>query len=157
LAVGHRGSMPFTEDEVSDVLSLGELGSAAIERLRQVRVRAATVPRLARTDTSAEIEITYHASAGPGAESIATRRAALSELRTDEAWSELADAIRDLVLTGMQRGDPGEDEQLELFLELGHIEADRLNNVNRAIDAWRSALAIDARDERVLEALHQTL
>lgn len=142
LAIGHRDNVPVTENDVSDVLRLGEIGSHAIERLRQVRKRAATVPR---NDTSVEIEVIFHPAEK------------LSELRSIEAWPELADAIRSHVMAGVETGDPGEDEQLELLLELGHLEADRLKSVDRALDAWRSALAIDARDERVLEALHQTL
>jgi len=142
LAIGHRGTIPISENEVSDVLRIGEIGSQAIDRLRQVRRRAATVPR---NDTSVEIEVLFHPVEK------------LSELRSIEAWPELADAIRSRVMAGVETGDPGEDEQLELLLELGHLEADRLKSVDRALDAWRSALAIDARDERLLEALHQTL
>jgi tetratricopeptide (TPR) repeat protein len=55
----------------------------------------------------------------------------------------------------MELGDPDEDEQLELLLELGRIEAERLGNADRAIEAWRSAQTIDASEPRVLDALEQ--
>lgn len=149
LVVAHRGSAGFTADDVSELLPLAAASTAALDRLRQVRVRAATVaPRQPRRDTTIEIEITY---APPE-----RRQSTLSDLRASESWNELADALRDLVRAGMETGEPGEDEQCELLLELGHLEADRLGRVDKAIEAWRSALAIDARDERALDALEQT-
>jgi len=147
LVVGHRGSAGLKPEDVPDLLPLAAASSAALERLRQVRVRAATVPRHhSKNDASAELEITFEG-----------RRSSLSDLRTAEAWNDLSDSIRDLVLRGMQTGQPGEEEQRELLIELGYIEADRLGRVDQAIEAWRSALAIDARDERVLDALQTTL
>src|SRR3569623_3676530 len=52
---------------------------------------------------------------------------------------------------------PDEAEQLVLLLERGRVEAAQLGRPDLAIDAWRSALTIDAGDARVLTALHDLL
>src|SRR5262249_13560391 len=58
---------------------------------------------------------------------------------------------------GIAKGDPDEDEQLELFVELARVEDEMLSRPERAIEAWRSALTIDATDVRVLDGLQALL
>src|SRR5213076_2693960 len=72
-----------------------------------------------------------------------------------ESWAELADALRALLRLGLEGGEPDEDEQLELLLELGRVEADQLDRPELAVEAWQSAQTINAGDVRVSEALEQ--
>ena len=142
LVVGHRGDDGFALADVADVLPLAEAASPALARVLSARSKVTG----ARADTAYDVEVIV-----PDA---ARRREQLGELRANQRWEELADAIRELVAEGVERGDPDEDEQLELLLELGTIEADRLQRIDRAVDAWHSAQTIDAGDPRVLDALH---
>ena len=146
LIVAHRGPASLTVADVVDLFPLVAASSPALARVLAARAKVAAAPRPPRAETAYEIEVII-----PDA---AKLRAALPTLRTNEAWEELADAIRDLLREGMEHGDPDDDEQLELLVELGRIEADRLGRPDRAIDAWRSAQTIDAGDPRALDALH---
>ncbi|HEY1815505.1 MAG TPA: tetratricopeptide repeat protein [Kofleriaceae bacterium] len=142
LVVGHRERESFALADVADVLPIAEAASPALARVLSARAKTAAP----RPDTGYEIEVIV-----PDA---AKRRARVDELRAGERWEELTDVIRELVADGVERGDPDEDEQLELLLELGRVEADELHRVDRAIDAWRGAQTIDAGDPRVHGALH---
>jgi tetratricopeptide (TPR) repeat protein len=140
LIVAHRGSKPLTLADVADLFPLMTATSPALARVLAARAKAAPRPSAAY-----EVQVIV-----PDA---AKRREAISRLRTDAAWEQLGDAIRDLIREGMEHGDPDEDEQLELLIELGQIEADRLGRPEQAIEAWRTAQTIDAGDARVLDAL----
>lgn len=158
LVVAHRGNAPLTTADVAELFPLAAASSAALARVLAARKRAAT--------DGYEIEVSIGDGdgdgepepGGPASEpSVAAKREALAELRRREAWSELAGALRDLVREGMERGEPDEDEQLELLLELGRVEDERLGRPDRAIEAWRGAQTIDAADVRVLDALEALL
>jgi len=129
--------------EVTELLSTLAATKSALVRITEKRVRLATSP--IAHDASYEIEI------------IQDPLSALPALRERGAWTELAQAIRDAVREGVERGTPDEDQQLELLLELGKLEAEQLGRPDQAIEAWRSALTIDAGDARVLEAMHLLL
>ena len=149
LAIAYDGTA-FTAADVAELMPLASAADPALERVLSIRARAAT-PRPERHDTRAEtsgyeVEVSF-------VDDVATRRAALAIHRTAEAWLDLASTIRDLIRDGVDHGDPDEDEQLELLLELGHLEAAQLDRPDRAIEAWRSAQTIDAGEPRVLDAL----
>jgi tetratricopeptide (TPR) repeat protein len=129
--------------EVTELLSTLAATKSAMVRLAQTRAKVAAPPQ-DKHDTSYVVEITQAPDPMP-------------VLRERGAWSELATAIRDAVREGMEHGTPDEDEQLELLLELGRVEADQLGRPDQAIEAWRSALTIDAGDARVLDAMHELL
>ena len=148
LLIGHQDSQPLDRDEVPDLFPLLTQGGRALERF--VASRASTVaPQPGRRASTASIE-------GVSDEATALRRV-MEIYREYESWEELADALRALVRIGIERGDPDEDEQLDLLLELGEVEADHLDRPELALEAWRSALTIDAGDSRVLESLERFL
>jgi tetratricopeptide (TPR) repeat protein len=157
LVVAHRGEAPLAEGDVADLFPLVAASGAALARTLAARSRAATPttpPRPeARTRAPSagyEIEVSIEPPAPPA-------REALAELRRREAWEELAEAIRERVREGMEGGEPDEDEQLDLLLELGRVEAERLGRPERAIEALRGAQTIDAGDARVLDPLETLL
>jgi tetratricopeptide (TPR) repeat protein len=144
LLVAHRGDEALTASDVEELFPLVTASDPALVRV--LRDRAKTVAESERADTEGyEVEVSYDGVAG--------KRAALAKHRQSEAWPEVADALRELVRDGMMNGDPTEDEQLDLLIELGRIEAERLGQPNQAIAALRSAQAIDGGDTRVLDAL----
>jgi len=147
LLVAHRGEDGLQVADVEDVFPLIEASKAALARVLAARAQVATESH--RRDTTQsdgyEVEVAIEIDA--------TRRAALARHRKAAAWSELADTLRALVRDGMERGDPDEDEQLELLIELGQIEAEHLQRPDLAIAAWRGAQAIDASNPRILDAL----
>jgi len=144
LIVAHRGGQSLALADVADLLPVSVAASPALARVLATRGKAA--PEKPRAETVGyEIEVIV-----PDA---AKQRDALVQLRADHHWEELADAIRALVREGMDTGEPDEDEQLDLLLELGQVEAERLARPERAVEAWRSAQTIDASDARVLDAL----
>ena len=145
LIVAHRGEKPLVLADVADLFPLMHASSPALARVLAARSKA-TGDRPARPDTGYEVEVIV-----PDA---ARQREKIAALRESQSWEALADAIRELVREGMEKGDPDEDEQLELLLELGRIEADRLGRPEHATLAWRSAQTIDAGDTRVHDALH---
>ncbi len=146
LLVGHRGGDPLPKDEVSDLYPLLTASSRALERFAASRA-GAVAPQPGRRASTAGID-------GVTDELGALRRV-IEIYREYESWEELADALRALVRSGMQSGDPDESEQLDLLLELGEVEADHLDRSELALDAWKSALTIDAGDTRVLESLER--
>src|SRR5690606_34410045 len=119
---------------------------ARVLAARQRAASSAVVTKRAETE-GYEIEVSIA--------DVSTKRAQLDKFRRQGAWPEVAEALRELVRDGMEHGDPDEDEQLELLIELGRVEADHLLDPERAIEAWRSALTIDASDPRILDALEQ--
>ncbi|HEU0034943.1 MAG TPA: tetratricopeptide repeat protein [Kofleriaceae bacterium] len=142
--VAHRGDADLTMDEVAELFPLVDASSQALSRVLSGRTNA-TVPAKPRPETEYDVEVTV---AG-----VTQKRNAVAAYRQSESWEELVDAIRELIREGMENGDPDEDEQLDLLLELGQIEAERLGRPARAIEAWRSAQTIDAGNPRVLDAL----
>jgi tetratricopeptide (TPR) repeat protein len=150
LIVGHRGDEAFAlaHADVADLLSLAPAASEGLARVLQARSKATAKPA-ADHDASYVVEVIVA--------DIDKLRGRVAESRTKEAWPELAEALRELVQHGVDKGDPDEDEQLELLIELGNVEADRLGHLDRAIDAWQSAQTIDAGDPRVLDALQAML
>ena len=82
-------------------------------------------------------------------------RARAQVQRSTQAWHELAPTIRRLIEIGEIQGVPGEDELIELYAELGQLEADVLGRVHEAIDAWRRVIAIDPSDVRALQELER--
>jgi hypothetical protein len=145
LVVAHRGDAPLEMENVSELFTLVAATSQALMRNIATRERAASQPVAA--DPGYEIEVT----------DLATKRKRIGNLRANEDWPELVEGIRELVREGMERGEPSEDEQLDLLLELGTIELEKLGHVDRALDAWRSAQSIDASDARVFEVLGRAL
>ncbi|HEU5059201.1 MAG TPA: tetratricopeptide repeat protein [Kofleriaceae bacterium] len=148
LLVGHRDSQPLPKDEVPDLYPLLTAGGRALERFVASRA-GAVAPQPGRRASTAGIE-------GVSDEVTALRRV-IEVYREYESWEELADALRALVRSGMERGDPDEDQQIDLLLELGEVEADHLDRPELALEAWKSALTIDAGDSRILEALERFL
>ena len=149
LVVAHGGDAVFTRADVAELFPLIAAADAALARVMSTRARSAAERAPSRADSAEyEYEIEVSEQAGPTA-----RRAMLAAQRAAAAWPELAQTIRELVRDGVDHGDPGEDEQLELLLELGRIEADHLGRPEAAIEAWRGARAIDGADERALDAL----
>ena len=148
LLVGHRGEAVFTPSEIADLFPLVDAADAALARVLSTRARSAAGRAPSRAETSTEYELEIIDDIGP-----AERRAQLVAHREAEAWPLLAETIRELVRDGVDTGDPGEDEQLELLLELGKLEAEKLGRPAAAIIAWRSAQTIDGSDDRVLDAL----
>ncbi len=150
LVVGHRGATPFTYSEVAELFPVLANADAALDRLAAVREQAAAPRARTQADSGSdyEVEISFE-------QDHAARRAATVSHREAQSWPELAESIRELIRDGVDHGEPGEDEQLELLLELGQIELEHLGRPEAAIESWRSALAIDASDARVLDALEQ--
>lgn len=147
LLVGHRGDAVFTPSDIADLFPLLDAADAALARVLSTRARSAAERAPSRAESTAyELEIVD--DPGP-----AGRRAELSGLRAGGAWQALAETIRELIRDGVDGGDPGEDEQLELLLELGKLEVEKLGRPEAAIVAWRSAQTIDGSDDRVLDAL----
>lgn len=137
--VAHRGGEPLGDDAIEQVLPLVVSANAALARVLERRPRDVT-----QADGYEVLEIEAAA---------ADLRGALAEHRRAHAWPDAAAAIRELVRQGMDTGDPDEDEQLDLLIELGTIEAQHLMRPDRAIEAWQSAQAIDAANPRLLDAL----
>ena len=132
--------------EVTELLTTLAATKSALVRVAEARAKVAGPARAATkdpNDTSYVVEISHTPDLGA--------------LRERGAWSELAAAIRETVREGMDHGKPDEDEQLELLLELGRVETDKLHRPDHAIEAWRSALTIDAGDARVLAAMQELL
>ncbi|HSK02409.1 MAG TPA: tetratricopeptide repeat protein, partial [Kofleriaceae bacterium] len=171
LVVAHRGEAPLPAGDVADLLPLVAASGPALARALAARSRAATpvppsrpTPRPARAATSGYeiLEVSIDPAAlepppGEPPESRASLRESIDELRRREAWDELAEAIRDRIREGLAGGEPDEDEQLALLVELVRIEAELLGRPDRAIDALRGAQTIDAADPRVLDALEALL
>jgi tetratricopeptide (TPR) repeat protein len=151
IVVAHRGEESFAYGDVADLFPLLADADAALDRVTLLRKKSAAARAPSRAESPLadyEIEISYE-------EEHASRRAATVSHRDAQSWPDLAESIRELIRDGVDHGDPGEEEQLELLLELGQIELEHLRRPEAAIEAWRSALTIDASDVRVLDALEQ--
>jgi tetratricopeptide (TPR) repeat protein len=147
LVAAHCGDQTPSEADVDQLTPLLELSSQALARVLAMREKAAGSPTITkRTETDGyEIELSIA--------DVSTKRAQLDKFRYAGQWAEVAEGIRELVRDGMELGEPDEDEQLELLLELGRIEAEHLGNPERALEAWRSAQTIDAGEPRILDAM----
>ena len=150
LVAAHRGNADLTLDEVADLFPLIPASSRALARVLAVRSNATRSSRPVMTTIRNETE-GYEIEVSMA--DVNAKRGQLVVYRRNQQWEELADGIRDLVRDGMEFGDPDEDEQLDLLLELGRVEAEQLASPDRAVEAYRSALTIDASDSRVLDAL----
>jgi tetratricopeptide (TPR) repeat protein len=144
LVVAHRGAVGFALADVAELPPLADAVSPALTRVLSSRAKT-TQDRPTTSDPGYEVEV--HVA------DIDKLRSRVRKQREQEDWEKLSDAIRELIAEGMRTGEPDEDEQLELLLELGQIEADRLGRIDSAIDAWRSAQTIDAGEPRVLDAM----
>jgi tetratricopeptide (TPR) repeat protein len=80
-------------------------------------------------------------------------RSQARQLRSNGAWSELAQTLRRIVDLGELQDTIGEEETIALYAEVAQIEDDELGHVAEAVDAWRKVLALDAADLRALDAL----
>lgn len=145
LVVGHAGEGPVSMDEVSNLFPLLNASGRALERFAAARSHAAAPQPGATPTATAVLDVPNEASA---------LRGLVAQHRDRQDWSGLSDALRSLIRLGIESGDPNEAEQLELLLELGGVE-NYLGRVELAIEAWRSALTIDAGDRRVLDALER--
>jgi tetratricopeptide (TPR) repeat protein len=141
LLVAHRGNEAMTLADVSDLIVLVSASNPVLARVGKERARTVAVE-----NDDIEVEVSY--------EGVEAKRDALASAREQEQWFDVADAIRALIREGVEHGDPAEDEQLDLYVELGRVEAERMGRPDRAIEALRRAHAIDAGDTRVLDALH---
>lgn len=149
LVAAHCGeSSPSTKD-VDELTPLLDASSRALARVLATREKAASPATITkRVETEGyEIEVSIA--------DVGAKRTQLDKFRKSQMWPEVAEGIRELIRDGLELGDPDEDEQLELLLELGRIEAERLGNPARAIEAWRSAQTIDASEPRILDALEK--
>jgi tetratricopeptide (TPR) repeat protein len=142
IMVAHRGTGEIAADEVEDLFPLVTAMAPALGRIVASRSAAATQTEGRRASTI-----------DAGVDDIATQRQAIEAHRTAGEWEELAESLRAFIRFGMERGVPDEDEQLKLLVELGKVESERLGRTDLAIEAWQSALTIDASDARVHDAL----
>jgi tetratricopeptide (TPR) repeat protein len=151
LLVAHRGGDPLGIEDLTDIFPLTAAANIALGRVLQGRSTAAARQRDA-TQRDPTLSDGYEVIQ-VDVDTVAGRRNALATYRKAGDWQELAETIRDLIRSGMETGDPDEDEQLDLLIELGNVEAQQLMRPDRAIEAWRSAQSIDAANPRILDAL----
>lgn len=144
LVVAHRGDSGLEIADVADLIPLVHASSPALARVLAARAKSVGGPRT-RTEADYEVEVTV--------ERVGALRTELARHREAGAWQEASETIRDLIRAGVESGDPDEDEQLELLVELGRIEHEHLAHPDEALEAWRSAQTIDAADPRVLDAM----
>lgn len=147
LLVGHRGEVMLGPEDIADLFPLLDAADAALTRMVSTRAKTAAERAPTRHDTEYDVELSFEHD----------RRAQLADQRTAGDWAGAADTIRELIRDGVDTGDPGEDEQLELLIELGSIEAEKLGRPEAAVEAWRSAQTIDGSDERILDSLEALL
>ncbi|HEY5948922.1 MAG TPA: tetratricopeptide repeat protein [Kofleriaceae bacterium] len=147
LVAAHSGESSPSEADVDQLTPLLDVSARALARVLATREKAAGSTIVTkRTETDGyEIEVSMA--------DVSTKRAQLDKFRKAQAWAEVAEGIRELIRDGMEHGEPDEDEQLDLLLELGKLEAEVLGNPERALEAWRSAQTIDAGEPRILDAL----
>src|SRR5207253_1884684 len=126
LIVAHRGASSFALADVAELLPLATAASPALARVLSARSKAAASSKPVRADTGYDVEVIV--------QDASKLRDRIAELRTAGHYEELADAIRELIREGLEKGDPDEDEQLGLLVELGHIEAERLGRMDRAVE-----------------------
>jgi golgin subfamily B member 1 len=152
LVVGHRGDQPLALDEVADLFPLvSETGRVLARMLARRAEAAAEKPKAGGSLSGLSSTVTESIN------EVEAQRRVIAVCREYESWSELADALRALLRSGLERGEPDEDEQLELLFELGRVEAQRLGRPDLAVEAWRSAQTINAADPRVSEELERLL
>jgi tetratricopeptide (TPR) repeat protein len=82
-----------------------------------------------------------------------TLRALAHLYRSTQSWDELSQTLRRIIEVGQLTGEIPEQEQIELYAQLGQLEGDVLGRVEDAVDAWRRVIAIDPSDFRALAAL----
>jgi len=73
--------------------------------------------------------------------------------RLAEAWPALAETLRKIIDLGQIEDSLSEEETIDLFSQLGELEADVLGNIEEGIDAWREVIRVDPCDVRALSAL----
>ncbi len=129
---------------IGDLVPLVTASNLALARVHAGRVKTAKPERA--VTAGYELEISFESG-------VAARRAALARHRQQEAWAPLAETIRELVRDGMDGGDPDEDEQVELMLELARIESERLGQPDRAIDTYVRVLAWESDNATAAAAL----
>ncbi|HEY5926450.1 MAG TPA: tetratricopeptide repeat protein [Kofleriaceae bacterium] len=149
LVAGHCGDSQPSADDVDELTPLLDVSARALARVLAGRAKAAGSATTTKREQGDGYEIEVSIA------DVATKRTQLDKFRKAGAWAEVAEGIRELIRDGMEVGEPDEDEQLDLLIELGSIEAERLHNPDRAIEAWRSAQTIDAGETRILDAMEQ--
>jgi tetratricopeptide (TPR) repeat protein len=164
IAIGHFGDKAPAVDELRPLFAVGDAAAAALERLVikskesvgagraaavAAEVRAEPDPQALVAATRKEIAARPH--------DLEARRKLVRLSRGLEAWAELSQALEQLVETGSATGQIGEDEQIELRVEIAELERDVLGRVPQAISAWRRVLEIDPGDLRAMTALEALL
>ncbi|HEX5061998.1 MAG TPA: tetratricopeptide repeat protein, partial [Kofleriaceae bacterium] len=150
VVAAHCGDAAPNAGDVDALTPLLDASSRALARVLATREKAAGSSVVTKRTESAdgyEIEVSMA--------DVGAKRAQLDKFRQAHQWAEVAEGIRELIRDGMANGDPDEDEQLELLLELGKVELDELYNPERALEAWRSAQTIDAGESRLLDAIEE--
>ncbi|HEY1550644.1 MAG TPA: tetratricopeptide repeat protein, partial [Kofleriaceae bacterium] len=84
-------------------------------------------------------------------------RSQARRFRASESWGELSRTLRRMVDICELQDVVDEDETIELYAQLGQLEADVIGNLDEAIDAWRKVIAIDPSELRALAALEDLL
>lgn len=75
--------------------------------------------------------------------------------QTTQVWEEVSTTIRRIIEVGQVTGGITEDEMIDLYAQLGHLEGEVLGRMDDAVDAWRRVLALDPGDFRALAALEK--
>jgi tetratricopeptide (TPR) repeat protein len=149
VVAAHNGDANPSSADVDELTPLLDVCSHALARVLAGRAKAAGSKVVTKRIEGEGYEVELSIA------DVTTKRAQLDKFRRSGAWADVAEAIRELIRDGMEHGDPDEDEQLELLLELGRIEGEYLRDPDRALEAWRSAQTIDAGEPRILEAMEQ--
>lgn len=153
LIVGHGGDQAVAIGDVSDLFPLVSETGRVLQRILASRAQAAAEKPSPTGSPAASVDPVVLDE--EDIDDVEAQRRVLAICREYESWAELADAIRALIRTGLEGGEPDEDEQLELLFELGRVERDHLGRPELAVEAWRSAQTINAGDARLSEALEQ--
>ena len=80
-------------------------------------------------------------------------RSAARRYRLAEEWTDLALTLRRIIELGQIQDSLDEEETIDLFSQLGELEADVLGHFDEAIDAWREVIRVDPSEVRALTAL----
>ncbi|HLL25193.1 MAG TPA: hypothetical protein VK427_23825, partial [Kofleriaceae bacterium] len=156
LIVAHRGEDAMAATDVADLLPLVDAAHAALTRMQTKRASTLLAEPPARGTTQGDgyevLEVALDEAPAP-----AVLRTSLAAARRDQDFRTIATTLRALVRRGMATGDPDEDEQLDLLIELGTVEAQHLMRPDRAIEAWKNAQSIDASNPQLLDAIEGLL
>ncbi len=165
IAIGHFGDTSPAVSELRPLFGVGDAAGAALERLivkAKESVGAVQVAQLAAAAVPAEPDATAlviatrrQIAAHP--EDLEARRKLVRLHRGLESWPEVSHALQELVVAGNASGQIGEDEQIELRVQIAELEHDVLGRIPEAIEAWRRVLELDPGDLRAMAALEALL